>query len=80
MIRLPVVFNSSTDNNYAAAVANALATEAGLTKGLLPSFTSILQKVPNSSVVKPPCEELAEFHCRETHDEEFGPNLHQDQD
>ncbi len=57
----PVVFNSSTDNNYAAAVANALAAEAGLTKGLLPSFTSILQKVPNSSVVTPPAKNSPNF-------------------
>jgi hypothetical protein len=52
-----VAFNSSTDNNggdYAPAVANALAAEPGLTKGLLPSFTSILQKAPNSSVATPP--------------------------
>jgi hypothetical protein len=53
----PIAFNSSTDNNgggYAAAVANALAAETALSKGLLPSFTSILQKVPNSSVATTP--------------------------
>jgi hypothetical protein len=53
----PAAFNSSTDNNggdYAAAVANALAAETALSKGLLPSFSSILQKFPNSSVATTP--------------------------
>jgi hypothetical protein len=53
----PAALNSSTDNNggdYAAAVANALAAETALSKGLLPSFSSILQKVPNSSVATTP--------------------------
>jgi hypothetical protein len=52
-----LAFNSSADNiggDYAAAVANALTAEIALSQGLLPSFTSILQKVPNNSVATTP--------------------------